>query len=312
MNLADQGLWLSIVAGSIRAGTPLVFAGLGELIYERSGVINLGLEGMMLVGAMSAVWAQVAWGFWPLSLFMAVFCGALMGVLHWLLCVRHRTNQIATGVAIVILCHGLTAFLGDHLVGQRIVVDLQCSVPGLSSLPVLGAAIFEQDLLVYLAVLMVVLTWLYLNRTRSGIRLRATGDSAKAAAASGISVLRMRFFAAMACGALCGLGGAHLSLVIASQWQENMVAGRGWIALVMVIFAMWRPFPLLLGAYLFGGLTALHLNLQAAGVRVSSYFLAMLPFVFTILVLVVVSVWLRKRAIGIPADLGKAYDPQEQ
>ena len=301
--------WIAVMAGAVRAGTPLIYAGLGELIYERSGVINLGIEGFMLVGAMSAVWTQVVWGSWVLSIAVASLCTAVLGILHGVLCVRVGTNQIATGLAFVILCQGLTAFFGDTLVGQRIVVDLQFSWPGLSRIPVLGRVFFQQDFMVYFAVLLVFFVWVFLNRTKTGIILRATGESAVAVASAGISVVWVRVFAGALCGALCGLGGAYLSLVYASQWQENMVAGRGWIALVMVIFAMWRPFPLLIGAYLFGGLTALQLNLQAAGVRTSSYLLGMVPFVLTIIVLVVASVIIRRRPMGIPSELGKKYEP---
>ena len=309
MDFIDYNLCVAILAGAIRAGTPLIYAGLGELIYERSGVINLGLEGFMLVGAMTAVWAQVAWGNCFLSIFFAALCTAGFGVLHWLICVKYNANQIATGLAFVILCSGLTSFFGSDLVGKGIVVDLNVSIPVLSDLPFFGPVFFQHDLMVYIAVVLVFLTYFFLYYTRIGVMLRAAGESAHIADAAGVPVIRLRLLAAILCGILCGLSGAHLSLVYASQWQENMVAGRGWIALVLVIFAMWRPMLLMGGSFLFGGLTALNLNLQAAGVRISSYLLSMLPFIITIIVLVVTSLTLNRRKTGIPADLGKPYQP---
>jgi ABC-type uncharacterized transport system permease subunit len=302
---------IAILAGSIRAGTPLVFAGLGELIYEKSGVINLGIEGIMLVGAMFAVWAQVLFGIWVLSLLIAVIVCALFGLLHAFLSVKIRTNQIATGLAFVILCHGLTAFWGKELVGKSIVVDLNLNIPILSNLPIIGRVFFQQDILVFLAVIMVIFSWFFLFRTRPGIILRATGESAKVVESSGISIIKVRLLSGTYCGALCGLSGAYLSLIYASQWQENMVAGRGWIAIAMVIFSMWRPFPLLFGAYLFGGLTALNLNLQAVGIHTSPYFLGMLPFIITIVVLVVFTMLLKKRPVGSPGELGKPFFPSK-
>lgn len=305
----EEAFGTAVLAGAVRAGTPMVFAGLGELLYQRSGVVNLGLEGFMLVGALSAVWAQASFGSPALALLAASLTSAAFGVIHWYACVKLRTNQIATGLAFVILCHGLTALVGRGLVGRRIVVDLSWDVPWLSDIPFVGPVLFKQDLLVYLAILLTFATWGFLYRTRSGVLLRATGESAEFAATAGVPVLKVRLLAAITCGLLCGLGGAHLSLAYAGQWQEDMVSGRGWIALALVIFAMWKPVQLLFAAYLFGGLTSLNLYLQAAGIRSYPYVLDMMPFVITIAVLILTTS-MKHRWQGQPADLGKPFRQQ--
>jgi general nucleoside transport system permease protein len=305
--LFATAFWSALLAGALRAGTPLVYVGLGELIYERSGVLNLGLEGFMLIGAVSSVWAEATWGSWPLSVAVGALCAAGACFLHGLLCVLLGTNQVATGLAFVILGQGVTAFLGRDLVGQRIAADLDVRIPYLADIPLLGPALFHQDILVYASILCTLGVWLFLFRTRSGIALRAVGENAEAAASHGIRVTWVRLAASAVCGAFCGLGGAHLALAYASQWQENMTAGRGWIALVLVIFAMWRPGRLLLAGYLFGGLSSLHLNLQAWGISSSSYLLATLPFVLSLVVLVFATISMGRRPLGMPSDLGRVY-----
>jgi simple sugar transport system permease protein len=265
---------------------------------------------MMLVGALTGVWAQITWNSWPLSLALCLMIGSLVGLMHGAFCIYLRTNQAATGLAFVVLCQGVTAFLGRNLVGERVVVDLSCSWPVLSGIPILGRVVFQQDFLVYLAIVITSLVWFFLYKTRWGLTLRAAGDGAQQSAARGIPVRKVRLAASAACGALCGLGGAHLSLAYASQWQESMTSGRGWIALVLVIFSMWRPYYLLFAGFFFGGLTALQLNLQAWGIQTSAYLLGMLPFVLSIVVLVLASLIIRKRPLGMPADLGKPFTPE--
>ena len=311
MDASNHSLLIAVLAGALRAGTPLVFASAGELIYERSGVINLGLEGFMLIGAISGVWAHLRWNFLPLSILFAMLAGALIGFLHAFLCVKIKTHQIATGLAFVILGSGITAFWGSSLVGKRVVVKNPYFLSKLSSLPIIGPILFQQDIMVYIALVCVIIIWLFFHKTRMGIMLRAAGDNANTAAAAGIPVLRIRILAGILCGALCGLGGAHLSLLYASQWQENMVAGRGWIALVLVIFSMWRPFPLLVGAYLFGGLTALQFSLQARGVQISQYILGTIPFIVTMVLLILANLLIKRKPSGMPLDLGKTYRPEK-
>ena len=302
--MSDFGFdfWQSVAAGAIRAGTPLVFAGLGELIYERAGVLNLGVEGMMLAGALAGVAAQVWWGNWMLSVSIAILTGVILGVLHALVCVALRANQVAVGLAFVILLEGATAFFGRELVGQRVVA----AVPVADALPTM----FRHDILAYAAIALTFVVWWCLSKTRSGVVLRAVGENAEAAAVRGVPVQRVRLIAGALCGGACALGGAYLSLVYAGQWQEGMTTGRGWIAIVLVICATWRPRVLLAAGYLFGGLTALQLNLQAAGVTVSPYLLSMLPFVLSIVVLVVANLILRTSPTGMPADLGRPFVPR--
>ncbi len=305
----DIGFWQATLSGAIRAGTPLLFAAVGELIYERSGVLNLAIEGMMMVGAMTAVATQLAWGSWPLAVLSALLAGGGFGLLHAVICTSLRANQIATGLAFVTLASGLTAFLGRGLVGQRVVAEIPVGIPWLERLPWLGAVLFRHDVLVYLAVSSAVASWFFLYRTKPGVCLRAAGEDARSAAARGLPVVRIRLTAGAVAGGFCALGGAHLALAYASQWQEGMTAGRGWISLDLVICSLWRPRLLILSAYLFGGLSALQLNLQVTGLSVSSYLLGMMPFVASLAVLVGASLWLRRRPLGMPADLAQPFYP---
>lgn len=304
MSLLEVSFILTVLAGTLRAATPLVFAGLGELINERGGVLNIGIEGLMLVGACVGIAAHVVWGQWMLSLMLAALAGGLMGLSHAFFCVVLRTNQIVTGLAFVFLCQGLTAVLGVGLVGAPIMFLPPRPFSFLADIPVLGALLAGQDVMVFAAILMSFLVGFVLWRTRWGILLRACGESAVSARSAGISVRRVRLIAGTVCGMFCGLGGAHLSLFYAQQWQENMMAGRGWIAVVLVIFSGWRSGKLLIGAWLFGGLSTLQLHLQSRGINVSQYLLAMTPFVATIIMYSLASARIRKRGGGMPADLG--------
>jgi len=310
MSALDAALITSVIAGMLRASTPIVFAALGAAISERSGVINLGLEGLMLTGACAAAAAQLAFGYWPLSLLIAAAAAMILGLVHGFFCVYLRTSQVVTGLAIIFLGQGLTAIFGRPLVGKVIPMDATPPLAMLAGIPIIGPILGQQDLMVFTAVALVAVVGVLLFRTRWGIWLRASGESAVSANASGLPVRRIRLLASGVCGAFCGLGGAHLSLFYAQQWQEGMVAGRGWVALVMVIFGMWFPWRILAGAYLFGGLAALQLNLQARGVAAPQYLLAMLPFVGTLALLVAASWWLKRRTGWMPADLGNPFPPE--
>ena len=311
MNLFDTTLLGAVAAGMLRSATPVVYAGLGEIVYERSGVFNLGIEGLMLIGACAATAAQLAWGSWILSLTAAGFTGGVFGLGHAFFCVKLRTSQVVTGLALFFLCQGLTAVLGVSLVGRPVVIDIQPPFAWLKAVYGFGPVFAEQDVMVFGAIITVAVVWFLLFRTRWGIVLRACGESAESAAAAGVAVHKVRLVAGAVGGMLGGLGGAHFSLFYAQQWQENMIAGRGWIALVMVIFGMWFPGRLLLGAYLFGALSTLQLNLQARGISSSQYLLAMIPFAVTLAMLVVASWRLKHRAGYAPADLGNSYPVQE-
>jgi ABC-type uncharacterized transport system permease subunit len=309
MDELGMSFWGATLAGAIRAGTPLLFAAVGEVIYERSGVLNISIEGMMLTGALASVAAQVILGSWPLSIVAALLAGAAFGLLHGLACTVFRANQVAAGLALVTLAQGATALLGRNFVGRRVVAGIPSPLASLESVPLLGPALCRQDVLTFAALLSALGAWFFLFRTRFGVELRAVGEDARAAEARGLPVIRIRMVAAAVAGALSGLGGAHLALAYASQWQEGMVAGRGWIALVLVICSLWRPRVLIAAAYLFGGLAALQLNLQAAGLTVSPHLLGMLPFLASILVLLAADLWMKGRPLGMPADLGKPYEP---
>jgi general nucleoside transport system permease protein len=298
-----------LLAATLHAGTPLALAGLGLLINERVGVLNLGAEGLMLMAAA----AGFAIAFHTGSDTVAFAAGALVGaaaaaVFGWLV-IWLGTNQYATGLALTLFGTGLSAFAGAAYVGKKLENRIVHEVPWLSDIPFLGTALFRQHALVYVTMLITaVLAW-WLFRTRAGLVLRSIGESPESAHALGYRVRWVRLFGVMAGGALCGVAGAYLSVVYAPLWVEGMVAGRGWIALALTVFATWRPTRVLLGAYLFGGVTMLQLHLQGQGVQIPSQFMSMLPYIATIVVLVIMSrnpTWIR---MNMPASLGKPFNP---
>jgi simple sugar transport system permease protein len=298
-----------LLAATLSAGTPLALAGMGLLVNERAGVLNLGAEGIMLVAAVAGFGAALATG----SEWAAFGAGAVVGALvaggfAWLV-IWLNTNQYATGLAVSLFGSGLSAFVGIDLVGKQLVEQPQRPVPLLSELPFLGEALFKQHPMVYLVVALTGAVAWFLYRTRAGLVLRAVGESPVSAHALGYPVRRIRLAAVMAGGALCGVAGAYLSVVYTPLWVEGMVAGRGWIALALTVFATWRPARLLLGAYLFGGVTMLQLFLQAQGVQIGPQFMSMLPYIATVVVLVLISrnpLWIR---LNMPASLGKPFFP---
>ena len=311
----------SILAITLRAGTSLIYATVGEIYTERSGILNLGLEGMMLMGAVTAfATAFYTKSLW-LALIVAVIVGGLLAALHAFLCVTMRANQVVSGLSITLFGSGLASFLGQRLgpasnnyflVGMVGPKFTPIQIPVLSSLPVIGA-FFNQDILTYLVYLLMPLAWFYLYKTRPGLSLRAVGENPQTADAMGIDVGRTRYLYTILGGMLTGLGGAHLSLAYTPGWTENLTGGRGWIVIALVIFAMWNPGRAVLGAVLFGGINAVQFRLQAAGTAIPAAFLNMLPYLTTIFVLVVMTWWeaLSKR-IGAPAALGKAYMREEK
>ena len=293
----------------ITAATPLLYAALGELITEKSGVLNLGVEGMMLVGAVCGFAAVHYSGSAGLGILGGAAAGALLSLMFAALVLGFQASQVATGLALTIFGVGLSAMLGQDLVGVAYDGLPKVAIPFLSDLPIVGALLFNHDILVYGSILLVVLVWWFLKYSRSGLILRAVGDSHDAAHAMGYSVVRIRLLAILFGGAMSGIAGAYLSLAYSPMWIENMSAGRGWIALALVVFATWRPWRVLLGAYLFGSISILQLHAQALGIGVPSQVMSMLPYLATIVVLVLISRDQNKIKLNSPASIGKPFQP---
>ncbi len=297
-----------LIAATLAAGTPLALAAMGLLINEKSGVLNLGAEGMMLVSAMAGFAAAFHSGNVWVGFLVGALAGAALASLFGALVIGLNTNQYATGLALSLLGGGLSAFFGSGFVGKKLADPVPHGIAFLSDIPLIGPALFQQHPMVYVAIAICALLSWWLYRTRSGLVLRSVGENPQAADSLGYRVKLIRFCAVLAGGALCGLSGAYLSVVYAPLWVEGMVAGRGWIALALTVFATWRPARALLGAYLFGGVTMLQLFLQGMGVDVPAQFMSMLPYLATIVVLVLMSsnpVWIR---MNMPASLGKPFD----
>lgn len=298
-----------LLAATLNAGTVLAIAGLGLLVNERAGIVNLGAEGMMLVAAVAGFATAVHTGSDLLAFGAGMAAGALMAAVFGLLVIWLNTNQYATGLALSLFGTGFSAFVGIGYVQARIGERAQFAVPGLADLPLLGPALFRHHPLVYGAIVLAVGLGWFLYRSRAGLVLRAVGESPESAHALGYPVRRIRLAAVVAGGALCGLAGAYLSVIYTPLWVEGMVAGRGWIALALTTFATWRPARVLLGAYLFGGVTMLQFHLQGEGVEIASQWLSMLPYLATVVVLVLISrnpAWIRA---NMPASLGKPFFP---
>ena len=298
-----------LFASTLSAGTVLALASLGLLINEKVGIVNLGAEGMMLCAALAGFATVVATGSTGLGFAAGMAAGAVLAGIFGVLVIWLNTNQYATGLALSLFGAGFSAFAGLNFVQAKIPTLPKYSIPGLSDIPLIGPALFNHHPLVYLAVVLALGLMWWLDRSRTGLVLRAVGESPDSAHALGYPVRRIRLLAVMAGGALCGLAGAYISTVYTPLWVEGMVAGRGWIALALTTFATWRPVRVLLGAYLFGGVTMLQFHLQASGVQVASQLLSMLPYVATIVVLVLISrnpTWIRA---NMPASLGKPFYP---
>ena len=300
---------VAILAAAIAAGTPLVFAALGELVTEKSGVLNLGVEGMMLVGAVAGFAATAASGNPWLGVLAGMGAGAAMALVFAVLALQLMANQVAAGLALTLFGVGLSAFVGKPLESIALGSQQTWNIPLLSDLPLLGPVLFRHHLLVYLSwVLLLALSW-FLYRSRAGLVLRAVGESPESAHAIGYRVLAIRYLATLFGGALAGLGGAYLAEFYTPMWVEGLVAGRGWIALALVVFASWRPARVLLGAYLFGGVTIAQFFAQGAGLAVPSQFLSSLPYLATILMLVLISRNASIIRLNAPMSLGRSYRP---
>lgn len=292
-----------LLASLIVAATPILLAALGELMVERAGVLNLGVEGMMITGAICGFAIAVNTGSPALGFVMAAVGGAALALLFALLTQVALANQVASGLALTLFGLGLSALLGQGYVGIKPPPTGKLDIPMLSDLPFLGRVVFGHDLMVYIALALVAAVWATLKYTRAGLILRAVGENHDAAHALGYKVVRVRILAILFGGACAGLGGAYISLVRVPQWTDGMTAGAGWIALALVVFASWKAGRVLLGAWLFGGITVLQLNLQAAGAAIPVEYLSMSPYLITILVLVIMSAD-KSRA---PASLGRTF-----
>ena len=296
-----------LIASLMVASTPILLAAIGELVVEKAGVLNLGVEGMMIVGAICGFAIAVETGSPTVGFIAAAIGGALLSMIFGILTQFFLSNQVATGLALTLFGLGLSSLLGQSYVGIKPPGTDKLDIPLLSDIPFLGPVLFNHDLVVYLTLALVVAVWAALKFTRVGLVLRAVGENHDAAHALGYKVVRVRLMAIAFGGACAGLGGAYLSLIRVPQWTEGMTAGAGWIALAIVVFASWKPLRVLLGAYLFGGVTVLQLNLQAAGLAIPVEYLSMSPYVITIVVLVIMSSGRGKASLAAPACLGRAF-----
>ena len=292
-----------LLASLMVAATPILIAAIGELVVEKSGVLNLGVEGMMITGAICGFAVAFETGSPTLGFIAAAAGGAVLSLLFAWLTQYALANQVASGLALTLFGLGLSSLMGQSYQGVKPPATADLHIPLLGDIPVLGPIVFQHDLIVYLGLALVAATWAVLKYTRVGLILRAVGENHEAAHALGYKVVRIRVLAICFGGACAGLGGAYISLIRVPQWTEGMTAGAGWIALALVVFASWKPGRVLLGAYLFGGVAVLQLNLQAAGIAIPVEYLSMSPYLITILVLVIMSAD-RSRA---PASLGRIF-----
>jgi simple sugar transport system permease protein len=304
-----MGMLEAITLSVIAASTPLLLAAAGELVVERSGVLNLGVEGMMIMGAACGFAAAWFTGSTLIGALAGTFAGAMLALVFALLTLGLAVNQVATGLALTILGIGLSGLIGAGLVGQRITPAPHLFVPMLTDLPVVGRILFGQDAFVYGSILLLAGIRRFLYRTRPGLALRAIGDNPASAHALGYPVLRVRLLAALFGGACAGLGGAYLSLAYTPFFVPGMTAGRGWIALALVVFASWRPLRLVGGAYLFGAVSILQLHAQGLGLGIPSQLMSSLPYLATVLVLVLISRTRGTAGSAAPASLGTAFVP---
>jgi len=299
---------IPLFAATVQSGTPLLYATLGEMMTEKGGVLNLGVEGMLSVAALAAFLTSLFTGSPWLGFLAGGFAGLVMGALHGFVCITCLGNQVVSGLAITIFGLGLSNFLGVPYVGLPAPGFNPFDFPLLSQIPVVGEIFFKHDMLVYVSFIVPFFFWFFFKRTSLGVHVAATGEMPPAVSAAGLKPIALRYFAVMAGGFLIGLGGAYLSLAYTHLWTNGLAGGRGWIAVALVIFAFWRPGRAVVGAYLFGGVMAFQLRLQAMGTNLPSSLLLMLPYVLTILVLIL-SAW-RGQRIDAPAALGTNIEPE--
>jgi len=299
--------FVPVILTVITASTPLLFAATGELVTEKSGVLNLGVEGMMLVGAIAAFAVASTTGSGLAGIVAGAAAGTVMASVFAFLTLTMLANQVATGLALTIFGIGISALIGAGFVGFALEPLPKLAIPVISDIPVIGPILFGQDILVYLSFVMILAVAWFLSSTRPGLILKAVGESHDSAHALGYPVIAIRYAAVLFGGAMSGLAGAYLSLAYTPLWAENMTAGRGWIALALVVFATWRPGRVVLGAYIFGAITILQLHAQGWGIEIASQFMSMLPYLATILVLVLISRDKTKIRLNAPQCIGKVF-----
>ena len=299
----------AILLTVITAATPLLLAAVGELVVERSGVLNLGVEGMMLMGAVAGFAVTNTTGSTLAGVAAGMFAGAAISLLFAFATLTLVANQVASGLALTLLGIGVSGLIGESFVGVPGIKLATLNIPGLTDLPVIGRVLFGQDILVYASFALVALVSWVLYRTRAGLIIRAVGDNHGSAHALGYRVILVRYLTVLFGGACAGLGGAYMSIGYTPLWVENMTAGRGWIALALVVFASWIPYRVAIGAYLFGAVSILQLHAQPLGLGVPSQFLSMLPYLVTVLVLVIISSNRRATRMNTPACLGRSFVP---
>ncbi len=304
----NEMLFISMLSGAILSGTPLLYATLSELIGERAGIINLGLEGVMLIGAVVGFVTTVQFGNPVPGLIAAALAGALFNMIFAFIVISRRANQLASGLALMFCGVGLSALIGAPFIGRRIEGLSQVRIPLASDLPFWGRAFFQYDILVLLAIPTAVAVWWLLFKTRWGLSVRAVGENPTAAYAAGRNPHLVQYQALLISGFLGGVAGAHLSLALAHTWAEWMTAGRGFFSVALVIFAKWHPLRAIAGALLFGGAISLQLQMQARGVPVSSFLLDMLPYGLSLAVLIL---WSRARRSAVPGSLGRVFQGTE-
>jgi general nucleoside transport system permease protein len=304
-----MGLLEAIILAVLAASTPLLLAAAGELVAERAGVLNLGVEGMMIVGAACGFAGAYLTGSILVGAVCGIAAGAALAAIFAMLTLGLAVNQVAAGLALTILGVGLSGLVGAGFVGERIIGAAHLYIPVLTDIPFVGRVLFGQDGFVYVSIALVIAIWLFLYRTRAGLVLRAVGDNHASAHALGYPVLKIRALAVLFGGACAGLGGAYLPLAYTPFWISGMTAGRGWIALALVVFASWRPARLVAGAYLFGGVTILQLHAQGAGIGIPSQLMSSLPYLATVIVLVVISRTRGMAGAAAPASLGMVFVP---
>ncbi|MDP4088081.1 MAG: ABC transporter permease [Bacillota bacterium] len=309
--------WIAFLPAAVVAGTPLLFATLGEIIMERVGSLNLGVEGLMLMGSAVGFSAGLSTKSPILAMLAAVAAGALGGLIYAFITVTLRANQVVTGLTLTIFGTGFASIMGKTMVGQSAPDSIKhffhtYSIPLLGKIPVLGPVFFRQDVFVYFGYIVAVIVGIYIYNTSKGLNLRAVGENPGCADAASVNISLYKYVHILLGSALCGLGGAYLSLVYVNSWQDNVVTGRGWIAIALVIFAAWNPYKAIIGAYLFGGMSILGFYLQHTKLYwISQYLVDMLPYVVTIIILVIVSI-IKSKTSSPPKNLGNAYFREER
>ncbi len=297
-----------IIKAGIHSATPIMFVALGEMITERSGVLNLGLEGMMIIGAFSGFYFGFITSSIIIGFLMAIIITGFFSLIHGFLVLTLKANQVVSGLALTFLGLGLTSFLGREYINKFALYIRDYPIPLLSKIPFFGEIIFNQNFLVYFSFILIPLLWFFLYRTKYGLNLQVCGESPITADTAGINVQLYRYLSVFFGGAMAGIGGAFLTLADGTSWIDGMTGGRGWIAVAIVIFGNWDPVKIIFGSYLFGSLTALQFRLQAYGITIPSTILEMIPYFFTIIVLVITSIKGISQKIGSPRALGTAYE----